>query len=163
MSQEDINEKTTALVGSGLTIPPPFLYLIAFFIGLGLNYLRPLSLLPRPWGLAIGIILVAASLPIMPPVLKRYKKAGTPFDVRKPTTALISDGPYQYSRNPTYLSLTFLYLGVGLLFNNGWIILLAVPLIFLMNFWIIRREERHLEEVFGQEYLQHKSKVRRWF
>lgn len=162
LSQDDKLEENLTQAGPGLKIPPPLFYMISFFIGIGLNFLWPFTPIPRPWGIIIGAILIITSIPIMPPVLKRYKKAGTPFDVRKPTTKLITDGPYQYSRNPTYLSLTLLYLGLGLIFNNGWILLLVLPLILLMNFRVIKREEIHLQEAFGEEFLQYKSKVRRW-
>ncbi len=98
----------------------------------------------------------------MPPVLRRFRRAGTTFDVRKAASVLITDGPYRFSRNPSYVSLTLLYLGIGFLLNNGWILLLVVPVLLVMNLWVVRKEERHLETKFGEDYLRYKAAVRRW-
>jgi len=88
----------------------------------------------------------------MPPVLRRFRRAGTRFDPRKAASVLITDGPYRFSRNPSYVSLTLLYLGVGIILNNGWILLLVVPVLLIMNLWVVRKEERHLETKFGVDY-----------
>lgn len=148
--------------GSGIGIPPPVIYIFALSIGIGLNYLWPTSPLPGFWAFATGVVLIIASILIMPPVLLRFRRAGTTFDVRKAASTLITDGPYRFSRNPTYVSLTMLYIGLGFTLNNAWTLLLAVPVLLVMDLWVIRREERHLEERFGKHYLEYKSAVRRW-
>ena len=86
--------------GPGLSIPPPVIYVTALLIGTGLNYVWPTSLLPSPWRYIVGVVIVVASGVIMPPVLTRFRRAGTPFDVRKPASTLITDGPYRFSRHP---------------------------------------------------------------
>ena len=99
----------------------------------------------------------------MPLVLRRFRRAGTPFfNLRKPASALITEGPYRFSRNPSYVSLTLLYLGIGTLLNNGWILLLVVPVLLVMDLWVVRKEERHLETKFGEDYLRYKAAVRRF-
>ena len=98
----------------------------------------------------------------MPPVLVRFRRSGTTIDVRKPATALITEGPYRFSRNPIYVSLTLLYLGIGTLLNNAWILILVAPVFLVMNMWVVSREERHLEATFGEEFLRYKAAVRRW-
>ena len=114
------------------------------------------------WRYSVGIALIVVSGAIIPFVIIRYKKLKTPFDVRKPARTLITDGPNRYSRNPGYLVLTILYLGVGFILNNIWILSLAIPVVLIMDLWIIRSEEHHLEAVFGKQYLQYKSATRRW-
>ncbi len=146
----------------GIKTPPPVIYMVALLMGVGLNELWPISPIPTFWAYTAGTALIVVSILIMPSVLVRFRKAGTPFDVRKAASALITDGPYRFSRNPTYLSLTMLYVGLGIVLNNGWILLLALPVLLTMNLWVIRREERHLEEKFGKHYLEYKSTVRRW-
>ena len=145
-----------------LAVPPPILYVAALLGGLALNYVWPSSLLPTWSAYLIGTLLIIASVPIMPPVLLRFRRAGTSFNVRKPAVALITDGPYRFSRNPGYVSLTLLYLGVALLLNNVWVLLLVLPALLTMDLWIVRSEERHLEERFGEQYLRYKRAVRRW-
>ena len=98
----------------------------------------------------------------MPFVLMRFRRARTPLDVRKPATALITQGPYRFSRNPIYVSMTLLYAGLAFLLGNGWVLALAAPVLLVMDFWVVRREERHLEAKFGEDYLRYKAAVRRW-
>jgi len=147
---------------TGLKLPPPVIYLTALFLGLVLNYFFPITLLPDVWRYSVGLTLMLTSGSIVPFVVTRYKKLNTPFDVRKPASTLITDGPNRYSRNPGYLALTLLYLGVGFILNNIWILSLVIPVVLIMDLWIIRSEERHLEAVFGEQYLRYKSAVRRW-
>ncbi|MCH7490605.1 MAG: hypothetical protein IID05_07905 [Gemmatimonadetes bacterium] len=63
------------------------------------------------------------------------------FDFRK-ASVLITDGPYRFSRNPSYVSLTLLYLGVGIIPNSCWIWFLVVPVLLVMGLWVVRKEER---------------------
>jgi protein-S-isoprenylcysteine O-methyltransferase Ste14 len=146
----------------GIKVPPPVIYVSALLMGIGLNRLWPISHIPTFWTYTAGTTLIIASILMMPPILLRFRRAGTPFDVRKGASALITDGPYRFSRNPSYVSLTMLYVGLGIVLNNAWVLLLAVPVLLIMDLWVIRREERHLEKKFGKHYLQYKSAVRRW-
>ncbi len=148
--------------GPGIRIPPPVIYVAALAIGFVLNYLWPLSPLPGFSRYVIGSVVILVSGLIMPLVLRRFRRAGTPFDVRKPASALITEGPYRFSRNPSYVSLTLLYLGIGILLNNGWILILVAPVFLVMDLWVVRREEPHLEAKFGEEFLRYKAAVRRW-
>jgi len=152
-----------AIKSTGLKIPPPIFYVTALLIGLGLQYFFPITFLSSVWHYSIGSALALSAGTIIPFVVIRYNKSKTPFfDVRKPSKVLITDGPNRYSRNPGYLSLTLLYLGIGFILNNIWILGLSIPVILGMDLLIIRREESHLEAVFGKEYLRYKSAVRRW-
>lgn len=148
--------------GPGVCVHPPVMYLAALLIGVGLNQWWAIRLLPGPWGGVVGIAVIVAGVAIMPPVLLRFRRAGTPFNPHKPASALITDGPYRFSRNPAYVALTLWYLGAGLLLNNGWIVLLVIPVLLVMDRWVVPAEERHLQAKFGEQYLRYKSQVRRW-
>jgi protein-S-isoprenylcysteine O-methyltransferase Ste14 len=74
----------------------------------------------------------------------------------------VTDGPFRYTRNPIYVALTLFYLGIGVVLNALWVLLLIVPLIVVMQLGVITREERYLERKFGDEYLRYKARVRRW-
>ena len=143
-------------------MPPPVLYLAGLAIGVALDYLWPLSIISGFLRYVIGSVLIALSAVIMPPVRKRFRRAATPFDVRKAASALIIDGPYRFSRHPTYVSLTMLYLGLGVLLDNGWVLILVVPIFLAMDLWVVQREERHLEAKFGDQVRRYKAGVRRW-
>lgn len=151
-----------ASAGPGIRIPPPVIYLAALVIGSVLDYQWPLSPLLGSSRYVVGSIIALAGGLIMPPVLVRFRRSGTTIDVRKPATALITEGPYRFSRNPIYVSLTLLYLGIGTLLNNAWILILVAPVFLVMNLWVVSREERHLEATFGEEFLRYKAAVRRW-
>jgi protein-S-isoprenylcysteine O-methyltransferase Ste14 len=110
----------------------------------------------------IGVLFVLASFPIAITALRALRQAKTTFDTMKPTTAIVTSGPFRYSRNPLYVSLTLLYLGVSLLINSLWIVLLVIPLLGVIQRGVIAREEVYLERKFGEEYLNYKSRVRRW-
>ena len=60
------------------------------------------------------------------------------------------------------MSLTLLYVGLGFVLNNGWVLAFVVPVLLIMDLWVVRSEERHLEAKFGEEYFRYKSAVRRW-
>jgi protein-S-isoprenylcysteine O-methyltransferase Ste14 len=80
----------------------------------------------------------------------------------KPTTVLVTEGPFRYSRNPIYLALTLLYLGVAFLVNAWWILLLVVPVLLVIRYGVIAREEVYLARKFGDAYRQYTTQVRRW-
>jgi protein-S-isoprenylcysteine O-methyltransferase Ste14 len=152
-----------AVAGPRVRVPPPVFYLAALAIGIALEYLLwPIPIFGAPSKYVIAFILIIASVLIMPFVLMRFRRAATPFDVRKAASSLITGGPYRFSRNPTYVSLTLLYLGIGILINNSWVLILVIPVFLVMDMWVIRREERHLEAKFGEQYLLYKGIVRRW-
>ena len=75
---------------------------------------------------------------------------------------VVRDGPFRFSRNPIYLSLTVLYLGVIVLINTLWGFVLVAPLFGVVQHGVIKPEERYLEQKFGEEYLRYKARVRCW-
>jgi protein-S-isoprenylcysteine O-methyltransferase Ste14 len=152
----------SASAAGPVAVPPPVIYVTALLLGLWLDQLSPISPLPESPSYAIGTLLVVASVLIVPFAFLRFRRAGTPFNVRKPATALVTDGPYRYSRNPGYVALTLFYLGIALLLRNVWVLLMAAPALVVMDLWVVRSEERHLEERFGEEYAGYKRTVRRW-
>jgi protein-S-isoprenylcysteine O-methyltransferase Ste14 len=80
----------------------------------------------------------------------------------KPTKNIITDGIYGWSRNPIYLGFNLLPIGMGIFFDNVWVLLSFVPAAFTLYHVAIKKEEVYLEEKFGDEYLGYKNKVRRW-
>ncbi len=92
-----------------------------------------------------------------------FRRTGQDLKPWTPSPELIVRGPYRFSRNPIYLAMTLLTLGIGGLLARGWIAVLA-PLAFLaVHFSAVLPEERYLEEKFGEPYRQYKATVRRYF
>ena len=89
-------------------------------------------------------------------------KAGTTVNPLRPTTSLVTSGPYRFSRNPLSVSLVVLYLGLSVRIDTLWPILLLLPLLLVFHYGVIQREERYLERKFGDTYRNYCSAVRRW-
>src|SRR5215510_13249591 len=143
-------------------ILPPLLYGAAFVIGLLLHWASPVHILPSTLVRGIGVVCVLVSLPLALATFRALSRAHTPADPLKPTTALVTEGPFRYSRNPIYVALTLLYLGVALLINALWILLLVVPVLLVIRYGVIAREEAYLTRKFGEAYRQYTAQVRRW-
>jgi protein-S-isoprenylcysteine O-methyltransferase Ste14 len=79
-----------------------------------------------------------------------------------PSTALVQDGPFSFSRNPIYLAFCIMYLGASLIFNSAYILVMLVVVFVLFDRTQIPREERYLEAKFGDEFTRYKAKVGRW-
>jgi protein-S-isoprenylcysteine O-methyltransferase Ste14 len=80
----------------------------------------------------------------------------------EPQRALITSGPYRYSRNPLYLGgNVFIFFGAALLLGSPTALIVTALHVPLMDLFI-RREERQLERDFGDEWLSYKKRVRRW-
>ena len=147
---------------AGRIAPPAAIYLIVLGIGLLVHWLYPVQVLPTPLTIGIGLLLMITSGPIVISELREYSKAKTTFFFSEPSSALITTGPYRFSRNPGYVSLTLLYGGIACLVNSLWVLLMVVPAVTVMHFGVIKREERYLEAKFGDEYREYKTTVRRW-
>ena len=146
----------------GVITVPPLIYLVALAIGIALEYLFPVDILPAGVQYPLAVTLIALSGLIMPFVLLQFRNAGTNFDVRKPATTILTEGPFRVSRNPSYLSLSLVYVGIGIAADSFWILGMLIPTLVVMHYGVILREEQYLESKFGEEYLQYKRSVRRW-
>lgn len=91
-----------------------------------------------------------------------FYRADTDVRPDKPDSALIMSGPYRYSRNPLYIVLILVQITAALWLNMLWVLLLTPLSAVVINYYAVRREERYLEQRFGQEYLDYKQRVRRW-
>ena len=153
------NEKND---NAGVKFPPPLIYLSAMIAGLILNYIFPTAFLPVFVSRVVGILSVALAVFILVAAFQKFRRAKTNLEPWKPTTAIVSNGVYGLSRNPIYLAFTLFYLGAAFLFNSLWMLALLAPVLFVMRYVVIAREERYLENKFGAEYADYKRRVRRW-
>jgi protein-S-isoprenylcysteine O-methyltransferase Ste14 len=147
----------------GVIAPPPFIYLSGLLIGAGLQRQLPVPWLPRPLRNFLGSTLLGSAIFIIALAFRNMKHAGTNVNPTQPTTTLVTTGPYLFSRNPLYLGLTMLYTGLALLGNLFWAVLLLPVILRIINQGVIAREERYLENKFGEQYRQYKERVPRWF
>lgn len=146
----------------GVVVLPPLLYAAALATGLLLHHLVPRQPF-MPWiARPLGVILLVTSGALARWGEQTMRRAGTNVNPNEPSLTIVSDGPFRYSRNPLYVSLIGLYLGVTLLVDAMWPLVLLIPLLVVTDYGIIRREERYLEAKFGETYRTYKARVRRW-
>lgn len=111
------------------------------------------------WG---GSLALAAGAAVAAAGGLSLRLAGTAFDPMKPTTTLVTTGVFRWSRNPTYLGLTLVYVGIALVGNSIWPLVLLPFVQALFQRQVIRREERYLARAFGPAYEAYARRVRRW-
>ena len=144
------------------TIRPPILYLVAILVGLGIDLAWPLPFLPDPISVLLGIVVIAGAIALFVYAFTSFQNAGTPVPGNQPTTAIVRDGPYRYSRNPIYVAFSLLQLGIAICVNSLWIVATGVVAVAIMAVAVIPSEERYLERRFGTEYREYQKAVRRW-
>jgi protein-S-isoprenylcysteine O-methyltransferase Ste14 len=144
------------------TTPPPLICLATLLIGVALNVIWPLVSIPNHLRYVFGSLLIFGSLLAMPSILIKFRRVNTTFDVRKSPSVLIKDGLYRFSRNPSYVALVLLFIGLGVALSNLWVPILLVPATAIIDRYVIPEEERRLELAFGDRYRAYKSQVRRW-
>ncbi|MER8772391.1 isoprenylcysteine carboxylmethyltransferase family protein [Mesorhizobium sp. M0960] len=149
---------------AGVIALPPLIFLGFLAAATVLEVLAPLSVMA---GQALARYLAGAVLAVCGLVLifmaaGRFQAAGTNIPPTLPTTALVVDGIYRWTRNPFYLGATLIYLGLGVAAGSLWGIALVIPLLWVINTGVIAPEERYLERKFGDAYRAYKTRVRRW-
>jgi protein-S-isoprenylcysteine O-methyltransferase Ste14 len=146
--------------------PPPFAYALGFGLGLGLERRWPRSLFPagfgESWREGLGLAMAVAALALLGISIATFWRARTTILPNRAVTFLALGGPYRWSRNPMYLGMVLLYLGLTVLVDSPWPLAPLPAVVALIDRYVIRREERHLEARFGADYDAYRRRVRRW-
>jgi protein-S-isoprenylcysteine O-methyltransferase Ste14 len=154
-----------ASVSPVMRVPPPWLFILIYLVGVALQRILPMGIRSPELASIIrlaGFVFVVAGIAFGASALGIFKKAKTttvPFET--PSTLVIS-GPYRFTRNPMYMGLTLLYLGVAGTRSEIWPVIVLPLMLAYVNFVVIPVEERNLAGVFGESYQQYRAKVRRW-
>ena len=147
---------------AGALAPPPLIYLGTLVLGLLLNRRSPTAFLPRTIARGLGWPLLSAGVLLLGWFEWTIRHAGTTDSPYEPVSHLVTEGPFHYTRNPAYLSMTMIYTAIATLANALWAIVLLPVALLVIQRGVIEREERYLEGKFGEEYLSYKARVRRW-
>ncbi len=139
------------------------MYGVALLIGFVAEFTLPIEHLWQPVSPWLGVVVVAVSVVIGCSAFNALIRSETAFDARKPTTLIVAHGAFRYSRNPTYLSLSLLYVGIALALGSFWVLLMAVPAVLTTHYGVVVREERYLDEKLGEQYRRYTASVPRWF
>ena len=147
---------------AGVFVPPPFIYIAFFLAGIGLQRYVHLPRLPITIGRLLSAVLIGSGLTLIAWSFRRFWASGTSVVPVRPTTALVIEGPYKFTRNPMYVALLLLYGAAALWFGLVWPILLAPVLVWAITAYVIGHEERYLIRKFGDHYHRYCATVRRW-
>ena len=143
-------------------ILPPLLYGVALAAGLLMQWLAPRPILSSNAHYWAGGVLLASGVLLAIWGRRVMEQAGTNVNPTLPTSAVVATGPFRFSRNPLYVALTLIYVGLALLANALWVLVLIVPVLLVMHYGVVRREESYLETKFGHPYRAYRSRVRRY-
>ena len=154
---------TTSQDNAGVILPPPVLYLAAVIALVVLRWFWPAPIFSvSTFALYAGVLRGIAALALGLWAVLALRMAGTNVDPRKTSTAMVTVGPFRFTRNPIYVGFTILYLGITLALNCWWGLALLVPTLVVMHVGVIRREEYYLERKFAADYLRYKNRVARY-
>jgi protein-S-isoprenylcysteine O-methyltransferase Ste14 len=143
-------------------IPPPVIYAGVLLVGGALQRVAPESAFPgMAWTIA-AYALGAIAIAIAGWALITFRRARTAIEPWKAASQLVTHGPYAYMRNPMYVALTLLTLGIGLILDWPWAVAFVPVAVILTDRFVVRHEEAHLSHVFGPTYDDYCTRVRRW-
>lgn len=147
-----------------LRIPPLLLMLVVAAAMVPLGMLLPALTVPFAGHRAVGLALLVAGAAALLGAALQFRLQRTTVDPRQPAKAsrFVARGLYRFTRNPMYLGMALILLGVAAWSAHGLGYLLVVAFCVYLTELQIKPEERALEERFGAEYTAYKAKVRRW-
>ena len=147
---------------AGIRIPAPTLAMIHITMAVLLGWLAPLPI-PAPMFIQwLGVGFAALGFVFGVLALIEFRRVRAALDPKKPTKILVTSGVYRFTRNPTYLGFVFMLIGLPMTVGTYWGVILIWPLVVFMNNLIIKHEEAFLEKEFKSQYVDYRSRVRRW-
>ncbi len=145
---------------------PPGVPLVTVLVGVGLDYLWPVDLgfaLPAPERYWLGGLIVAGSfLGLGFWSVRIFRRSGQSENPWKPTPQIVERGPFRVTRNPMYLQMVLICIGLAIILWNVWVLVLTPLCAWVLQKFAIEPEEAYLEGKFGDAYLAYKRRVRRW-
>lgn len=142
---------------------PPMIYGAAVLAGIALGWALPVEAWPGggTWR-ALGWALLLGGLALDVAAMVTMTRHRANILPHRAATALVTTGPFAWSRNPIYLGNTVALSGAGLAFANPWLIAAALLAAAATGHLAIRREEAHLAQLFGEEWQAYCQRTRRW-
>ena len=159
-----MNNQINRSKGPGVYIPPPLFYVLIFVASLFIQKIVPIAdtIFQLRTIKVVGIIFLIIASFFLARSLRQFFQSKNTVILIKPASSLQNTGIYGISRNPMYIGLAIVYLGITCLIGNWWNIILFPVLFLIVQEYIIKREEKYLELEFGQQYLEYRKTVRRW-
>jgi protein-S-isoprenylcysteine O-methyltransferase Ste14 len=156
------SQLTPGVMNRPTRLLPPTMAVISLIAMMALHVIVPIATVvqaPFSYG---GALLVATGAAMIVWSRRAFQAVGTPIKPFSGSTALIRHGLYRWSRNPMYVGVVLLLTGVAILLGSLAPLLVVVTFFALLQVGFVRREERLLEETFGDAYRAYRRSVRRW-
>ncbi len=131
-------------------------------ISVAAHFVFPIEILYRSSLRYLGIWLIVSGIALNLAASATLRNSQTPVDFRQIPAKLVETGPFRFSRNPIYLGGLILLIGVALLLGSLVSFVFPVLLFLILQFLYIPVEEKEMEHIFGNQYIDYKRKVRRW-
>jgi protein-S-isoprenylcysteine O-methyltransferase Ste14 len=144
-------------------VVPPVYFLAGLASIFVLNRWAPVRELLPGWLALVGLMPLALGIALGFSATTRFHRAGTPLRPGTLMTAFVQEGPYRFTRNPMYLGMTLILLGVALFVGSASPLLVPPAFLALIHLVFVRREERWMEEAFGESYRAYCRRTRRWW
>jgi protein-S-isoprenylcysteine O-methyltransferase Ste14 len=143
-------------------VPPPAWFFTTIAVMLGLALFAPgRALVPDPWTL-LGLVPIAAGVALNLAAVSAFRRSATTIEPDGTPAALVSDGPYRFTRNPMYLGGVVILLGLAVLLGAASPFLAPPLFAAIAATRFIPPEERKLARTFGHRYMTYRGSVRRW-
>jgi len=150
---------------AGVFVPPPLIFVTPILAAVVLQSRSPWRITDVYEMVLVfgGVTAIGTGMAIGFASVYGFQKANTTIlPAGRPTTAIVQRGPYRFTRNPMYLGMACAYLGLSLLLNNLWALVLLPVVLGVVDLGVIRREEAYLTAKFGTPYRNYLGRVRRW-
>jgi len=143
-------------------IIPPVYFLVTLILMICLDRYIPIMILVPEILRYPGVALIVMGFCLSGWGAYTFKKADTPVKPFETSTSLVTTGPFRYSRNPMYLGMIIILIGTWCLLGTLAPLLLIAVFLLLIQEVFIKQEELFMQELFGAQYDEYKSNVRRW-
>lgn len=141
---------------------PPVWFLLSIILMVGLHLVLPIKRLFSPPITYLGIGAIAVGIIVLLFCAYLFRQKDTAIEPFQESSYLLREGIFNYSRNPIYLSMITVLIGLWLYLGSLTPVLVIPVFAWLIQELFIKEEERMLEATFGEEYREYKATVRRW-
>ena len=149
--------------GARVRLIPPLVVFVPLTVLLAMNALVPWAIgVPVVIRVVVGALLVVVGVALMAWAASVMKRQGTTVIPWEQVDALVTNGPFAFTRNPIYLGDGLVYLGITVAFGSWWPVLGLPVVLLVLHRYVIDREEAYLTERFGPAYTTYAGRVRRW-
>ena len=148
-----------------MSVPVPWVFILAYLAGVTVQRFLPIAIrFPEFASIirVVGFVSVGVGIALAFSALGIFRKTNTTTVPHEMPSTLVISGPYRFTRNPMYVGLTLIYLGVAGTRLEIWPAIALPLLLAYVNFLVIPVEEKNLRGVFGDEYQKYGASVRRW-